>query len=285
MTADNSPLYLLVGTVTKDLHADLTFNIGGTVTYASVIARNLGWRPAVVTSAGPDFTPPAYLADIDWHIQPAADTTTFRNVYDAAGHRHQTIGPVANTINCNHHVADLCREAAVVHLCPLAQDLEPSVVAETKNSILVATPQGWMRRWDEAGRVSRGDWEGAEVVLPCLQSAVISIEDVDGDWLIAEKWAAQTPTLIVTLGDAGCVIFHNGERLSVPPRPSHPIDPTGAGDVFAAAFFVRFQETGQLWASARFANVAASMAIERIGPEGAPLRHEIEDYLAEHPQD
>ncbi len=274
--------YLLVGTVTKDLLPDNSFIIGGTVTYATAVVKALGWEPIVVTAAAPDFSPPSYLTDITWCILPSSETTTFRNEYDPAGHRRQTIGPIAQTIETAKIPADF-RHTAIVHLCPLAQELEPSITNIFNNALLTATPQGWMRQWDEQGIVSLGAWVNAEKILPQLKVAVISIEDVEGQWSIVEKWAAQTPVLIVTQGDKGCSIFHHGQRQSIPPRPAQSIDPTGAGDVFAAAFFIRFYETNNLWQSARFANVTASMAIERYGPEGVPDRNEIEAYIAQHP--
>lgn len=274
--------YLLVGTVTKDLLPDNNFTIGGTVTYASVVVKTLGWQPIIVTTAASDFVPPAYLADVDWRVLPSPHTTTFRNEYDALGHRRQTIGPICNPINTLNIPAD-CRQIPLVHLCPLAQELDPSITGIFANSLLVATPQGWMRQWDSQGIVSLGEWVGAEKILPRLHVAVISIEDVEGQWEIAYKWAAQIPILIVTQGEEGCTILHNGNTLAVAPRPARPVDPTGAGDVFAAAFFIRYHETGELWHSARFANVTASMAIERPGPEGVPTRQEIESYMAENP--
>ena len=273
--------YLLVGTVTKDLQSDGSFTIGGTVTYASVIVNNLGWQPVIVTAADATFVPPSYLNYARWHILPSLHTTTFQNKYDAQGHRQQTIGPIGASINATNIPAD-CLPADLIHLCPLARDLEPSIALAFDNAPLFSTPQGWMRQWGENGIVSLGDWYGSDELLPKLHCSVISIEDIEGNWEIAEKWAAQTVTLIVTQGAEGCTIFHNGTRQTVPPRPAHPIDPTGAGDVFAAAFFVRFQETGNLWQAGRFANVAASMAIERMGPQGAPLRHEIETWLVQN---
>jgi sugar/nucleoside kinase (ribokinase family) len=284
MNQTNLRTYLLVGHVTKDLHPDDSFTIGGTVTYASVVARQLGWRPMIVTAAAPEFSPPAYLADVDWRILPSPETTTFRNEYDPAGHRRQTIGPVAAPIQGADMPAD-GRQATLVHLCPLAQELTPAITDIFESDWLMATPQGWMRYWDNRGLVSLGDWKGAATLLPNLRVAVVSIEDIEGQWAIAARWAAQTSILIVTQGELGCTVFHRGQTISVPPRPAQPVDPTGAGDVFAAAFFIRYYETGDLWQSARFANVTASMSIERPGPEGAPHRAEIELYLAQHPVD
>jgi sugar/nucleoside kinase (ribokinase family) len=237
-----------------------------------------------VTAAALDFVPPPYLADVDWRILPSPATTTFRNVYDAQGHRHQTIGPVARPITPVDIPVD-CLAAAVVHFCPLAQELPPAIIEpfDRRQTMLAATPQGWMRQWDERWVVSLGQWQGAEEVLPHLKAAVLSIEDVEGDWLIPERWAAQIPILVVTQGEQGCTVFQHGRSYAVPPRPAQPVDPTGAGDVFAAAFFVRLHENDDLWQAAYFANVTASMAIERFGPEGAPTRAEVEAYIAQHP--
>lgn len=279
MNRTTNNTYLLVGHVTKDMQADNSFTIGGTVTYASVVVKQLGWRPVIVTAAAPEFTPPPYLADVDWHILASPTTTTFRNEYDAQGKRRQTIGPVAHPIN----PADLpqaAQETTLVHLCPLAQELPPAIIDMFDPVPTFATPQGWMRHWDRQGFVSSGAWPGAVDILPKLRAAVISIEDIAGDWAIVEAWAKHISILIVTEGEKGCTVMHQGERQRVPPRPARPVDPTGAGDVFAAAFFIRYYETEDMWHSARFANVTASMALERPGPEGAARRDEIEDYLA-----
>jgi sugar/nucleoside kinase (ribokinase family) len=276
--------YLLVGNVTRDLLPDNTFITGGTVTYGSVIALNLGWKPTIVTSASSDFSPPSYLAGADWRIFPSPETLTFRNEYDSEGNRLQTIGPVGQSIPAEAIPED-CRQISLVHFCPLAQELAPNITALFAGSMVAATPQGWMRKWDEQGIVSLGDWVTADEILPSLDTAVISLEDVEGDWSIAENWAVKLPLLIVTLGEKGAAILHRGRRHIVPPRPAHSLDPTGAGDVFATAFFIIYYETGDLWYSTRFANVTASMAIERVGPEGAPTRAEIETYLDQNPLD
>jgi sugar/nucleoside kinase (ribokinase family) len=57
------------------------------------------------------------------------------------------------------------------------------------------------------------------------------------------------------------------------------MDPTGAGDVFSAAFLIRLAETGDPCEAARFANVAASFSIEAPGVSGIPTRRQVEAYL------
>jgi sugar/nucleoside kinase (ribokinase family) len=281
MTKNMERTYLLVGTVTKDLLPDNSFTTGGTVTYAATIAEKLGWQPVIVTRATPEFTRPPYLHNTTWHILPASEMTTYRNIYYPEG-RVQIIGPIAESISATD-IPPACREAAIVHLCPLAQDVMLDVTTVFGEGLLTATPQGWLRQWNEEGVVSLGGWQKLENILSKLEAAVISLEDIKENWQIAEQWAKQIPILIVTQGEVGCTIFYQDTRQSVPPRPASPTDPTGAGDVFATAFFIRFYETRDLRLSARFANVAASMAIEREGVSGAPTRAEIEAYLAENP--
>jgi sugar/nucleoside kinase (ribokinase family) len=55
---------------------------------------------------------------------------------------------------------------------------------------------------------------------------------------------------------------------------------TGAGDVFAAAFFLKASErTSSALESGRFANVVAALSLREIGVGGVPDRKEIETAL------
>lgn len=283
MSGNEAQPYLLIGTVTKDLLADGQTTTGGTVTYAATVAKNLGWRPVIVTRAAAEFRPPPHLTDVDWRILPSPEMTTFRNDYYPEG-RVQTIGPIAPAISPADIPAD-CRAAAVVHLCPLAQDVMPEISDVFEQASLFSTPQGWLRQWNERGIVSLGGWRKMETILPRLHAAVVSIEDVEHNEAIIESWIPLIPLLAVTRGELGCTLFHQGQRLDVPPRPSQPVDPTGAGDVFAAAFFIHLRETADIRQAAYFANVTASMAIERPGVSGVPSRAEIESYIRQHPMD
>ena len=75
---------------------------------------------------------------------------------------------------------------------------------------------------------------------------------------------------VETLGSEGCRVFQHGRVISVPVRPEPEIDPTGAGDIFAAAFFIRFRETGEAVEAARFANACAALSVRKTGLSGVP---------------
>ena len=74
-------------------------------------------------------------------------------------------------------------------------------------------------------------------------------------------------------------------ETKIPPRKANEVDPTGAGDIFATAFLLRLQETGDPVQSARFANITASFGVEHLGVAGIPSREKVLEYMAQHPFD
>jgi sugar/nucleoside kinase (ribokinase family) len=276
------PDYLVIGHITKDLVAD-GFTVGGTVTYGAVTARNLGQRAAIITSAEDDLVLPNVLADIQVIRVPARATTTFRNIY-VNGTRQQYISALAEPIGPDAIPAGWHR-VPLIHLGPLVREIDESLVHQFPTSRVVATPQGWFRSWDETGYVSLGGWPGAERLLPYLTALVLSDEDVCGDPSCIDSYATLARTLVVTHGPRGATVYHQGQVRHFPTRPAREVDPTGAGDVFAAAFLIRLRETAQSsgredpWEAARFANVVGSFSVEGPGISAIPRREQVEAYL------
>lgn len=57
------------------------------------------------------------------------------------------------------------------------------------------------------------------------------------------------------------------------------VDPTGAGDVFAAAFLVSLRRREAVATAARFAAAAAAISVEGFGLGAIPTRAVIEERL------
>jgi len=127
-----------------------------------------------------------------------------------------------------------------------------------------------MRGWDQAGRVSYCQWEEAEPLLARADAVVLSEEDVAGDETLVARYASQARLLVVTQGAAGCTVYMAGQPRHFPAPAVHEVSPTGAGDVFAAAFFVWLQRQGDPWMAARFANCVAARSVTRVGLAGTP---------------
>jgi sugar/nucleoside kinase (ribokinase family) len=131
-----------------------------------------------------------------------------------------------------------------------------------------------MRQWDEAGRVSYASWRSAATALRSAAAVVIGWEDVGGDEAEIEAVAAACRLLVVTEGARGARVYWNGDVRRFPAPAVDEVDPTGAGDIFAAAFLVRLDQTRDPWEAARFANVLAAGSVSRRGLEGVPTAEE-----------
>jgi sugar/nucleoside kinase (ribokinase family) len=86
---------------------------------------------------------------------------------------------------------------------------------------------------------------------------------------------------VVTLAEAGSIIYDGQSIYIIPPYTTKAVDPTGAGDTYAAGFIVKYLETaGNLTAVGCFASAVASVMVENIGPE-FPLTRREADQRAE----
>ncbi len=264
--------YLVVGHVTRDLKKDGAFTVGGTASYAARTARALGCRVGVITSASLDLDLSQALDGVLVARLLASTTTTFENVYTADG-RRQILPAVAETLS--PATVPPGWRAAVVHLGPVAQECDPALVNAYGDAFIGVTPQGWMRCWDRDGRVNRCQWERAKEVLARADAVVLSEEDVAGDKALVTEYAAQARLVAVTQGAAGCTVYTDGQAHHSPTRTVQEIDPTGAGDVFAAAFFVWLQRGHDPQTAARFANCVAAHSVARAGLSGTPDPEEI----------
>jgi len=269
--------YLVIGHVAHDLTPE-GFRLGGTAAYSALTAQALGLRVGIVTASGPE-TSLAALNDIPTLVLDSPRSTTFENIY-TEHRRIQYLRAQATRIDLSH-VPAAWRNASIIHLGPIANEVDATLPADFSPSVLGLTPQGWMRRWDAEGRVSRTDWVNADSSLARAGAVVISREDVESDDEMIEHMAHQTRVLAVTESAAGAVLYWNGDRRRFRAPEVKETDATGAGDVFAAAFFIRLFKTRDPWEATRFATLLASCSVTRPGLEGIATPREIEECLME----
>jgi sugar/nucleoside kinase (ribokinase family) len=87
--------------------------------------------------------------------------------------------------------------------------------------------------------------------------------------------------LAVTEGANGARLYWNGDLRRFRPPHMEEVDPTGAGDIFAAAFFYRLSTTRDPWEAARFATNLAAYSVMRIALDGVPTVEEVQACLTE----
>ncbi len=269
--------YLVIGHLTQDLTpAGPIF--GGTVTYASLTARALGLRVGVVTAFPPELPLPNWDG-IVIAAYPSSQATTFENIYTPEG-RLQILHHRAEELNYSH-IPETWRSTPLVHLGPVAREVDPKLVRMFPDAFVGATPQGWLRDWNHNGNVFFGDWPEASYVLEQVSAAVLSIEDVRGDERVIEDMAAHIRVLVVTEGPAGARVYWNGDVRRFPAPREVEADATGAGDIFAATFFHRLQTTRDPWEACRCANNLAAASVTRSGIQGIPSPQEVRSCLIE----
>jgi sugar/nucleoside kinase (ribokinase family) len=276
---DQPPDYLLIGHVAHD-ETPQGPKLGGTVSYTGSTVNALGAHVAIVTSAHSDEVVLGQLsAQVDVHLVTAPYSTVFVNTYEGDV-RRQVLRHRAALLSL-HDVPDQWRSAGIVHLGPLADEVDPDLATAFPGALVAATPQGWMRAWDAEGVVFPKKWERAEQLLPLLSAVIFSEEDIHLDKQLEAHYASLAQVLVVTRAARGCTVYQQGEAPFDVPSPQLPlVDATGAGDIFAGIFLLIWQRTGAIQRAAEVATRLASISITRTGLSGIPTGEEIAEALA-----
>lgn len=225
--------YLLIGHMTADIVRNGRV-LGGTVAYAAPVVRAFGQRVGLLTSAAacePLLETITPYADI--MVRTAAETTTFENIYQPSGERIQYVHEVAAPLTYNLLPVGWLN-APLVHLAPLVDEIDLTLAAQFTHATVMLTLQGCLRTWDDSGLVRFRRWLEPDI-LRMVDIVVFSKPDIAGAPNLEGHIARYAPHVIVTDSNNGGIYYHNGQAQSYAAVPVHEINPTGAGDVFAAA--------------------------------------------------
>lgn len=284
------PQFLAVGHAVQDLLTDDPlgpWSLGGAAVYAAFAASRLGLPTALLTSTAPYLPLQDLLPGVHLQVVPSSRTTQFRNEY-LQGRRRQRALQRAASIGPDD-VPSEWLAAPTVLLAPVIGEVEAPLVEKLTGGSIGLGAQGWLREVAQTGEVlSRSPVDWIDLALPQRACALfVSEEDLPEPETRStlERWSRQIPTLAFTCGPRGAEVCNRGEWRHIDAFPVRAlVDPTGAGDVFAATFLVRLHEGAGVWEAARFASAAASFVVERKGLRGVPDRREVEERLAQHPE-
>jgi len=98
----------------------------------------------------------------------------------------------------------------------------------------------------------------------------------------AGKWFLErgVTLALITLGEQGAVLVTKEEQVHFPAPKVEAIDSTGAGDCFCGAFMAALASGVDMHAAIRYANVAASISVTRLGViEALPSHEEVNARL------
>jgi hypothetical protein len=269
--------YLVIGHITRDLTPDGP-TMGGTASYSALTAKAIGVKVGVVTSWGSDI-PLGPMEKIPIINHPSETSTTFENLYTSNG-RMQIIHNFAKPLP-NSSIPNNWYNTPIIHLGPIAGEIAPGMVELFPNSMIGVTPQGWLRTWDDEGHVIITEWQESKQILNCSQVGIISIKDVSGNEKTIDGMAANCPIFVVTEGYLGSRVYWHGDVRRFNAPKVDEIDSTGAGDIFAAAFFIQYNKTANAWEAARFATQLAARSVTRRGVSSVPTGDEVKGAMSE----
>jgi sugar/nucleoside kinase (ribokinase family) len=277
----SAPDFVAIGHVTLDRFGEST-RPGGSALYAAVTAHRLGLSVGLLTSHAEDFPLEVIPPRIEVVTVPADETTLFEHRHEAQGrvsHVRTVAGPLTAA-----DVPEDWREASLTLLAPVVDEVDPLIATLFTDGAVGAAAQGWVRQVKPDGLVVPRPWQLPERLLQSVQTLFLSREDILGQEAEVIEWFQRLPVGVLTADRVGALLFVNGERYEVQPRPAREVDPTGAGDVFAATFLIQYQRDGDPWLAAGAAACAGSLAVEGEGWSAVADRPALDAALLEYQQ-
>jgi hypothetical protein len=270
---------------------------GGSAFYSALQAARLGKRALIVTqgvAAEIERLLEPYRAELDVRILPAPQTTTLESTGEGRSRRQRLLawaGSIADSVSV---------DCSILHLAPVAR--ETPTRWRGRADFVGLTPQGLIRAWPAAG----GDISATPLdrsLLPEHCDAIVfnELERASCRSLI-DADRASSPTMgdrsspaaenghdagargaVVAITDAAAAttVRESGGRTTQVEVPAIEqfVDDVGAGDVFAAAFFIALHDGATPRAAAAFANAAAAVRIAGFGASAIADRTAIEARL------
>jgi hypothetical protein len=283
--------YVTVGHVTVDvLSAESSFSAessrrpGGGAFYSALQAARLGLRTLIVTQGSPpeiEALLEPYRKELELRIIPAPASTTLDTSWSGATRTQRMLawaGPIAETIAV---------DTSILHFAPVAR--ESTARWQGQANFVGLTPQGLARAWSESGNGEivpsplPTDSDSLDGLLPEGCSAVVLSEHERA--ACAPLLSAATDAgavLAVTAGAGATSVYLPGGAVTrvQAPAVAHPRDDLGAGDVFAAAFFISLYEGHSAEQAATYGNAAAAIRIGGVGADAIGDRSAIEALVA-----
>jgi hypothetical protein len=261
---------LSVGAITRDRYGD-TVEIGGSAYYASRVFSGLGASARIATNAPSELSGIPELNGIELLFTGNAPVPVFVNEYSEASARRQWVENAAAKISPRALSAPLL-DVDALFLCPVLGEvpIEPWISAVRARCVGLGI-QGFLR----AAETSKPGVSKRSVVPAPFFPDPALLAEVDAAFLSEEDLAlapsgfldllrTSVRLVFLTRGAEGARIFRDGGVAEIGVHPTNAIDPTGAGDAFAAACLFAFASDEDPIAAARLGAAAASIVVEGV---------------------
>ncbi|MDA1296744.1 MAG: PfkB family carbohydrate kinase [Chloroflexi bacterium] len=296
-TQENLPpvKYLCVGHQSQDIHiaADGKRSApehGGASLYTALTAWLLtGERVAVVSATGAGCDPEhgtgqkaagdTDTSGLETYADPAGEQTVFEDWLDGDSRRQRLLSRAPAIDSSLEPLGHRGLNASTVFAGPLLDELPLDCRSWFWAEFACLIPQGWFRVIGADGVITLSAPDISRVTGP-WDLVVLSHEEADATGDLSD-WKRIAQILTVTHGSEGATVYSDGgEQHIAAIQPAEVVDTTGAGDVWSAAFAIRFNETRSITEAGRFAAAAGAICVSRKGLRGVPAsRKEIERLL------
>jgi len=272
---------LCVGHVTRDRTTN-GWRAGGGALYGALAFLRCGAaRVRLLTKSADDERSlggldEAVRTGVELRVEPDDTTTTFRNVYSAAEERRQWVEARAEPMLPETLPPDWARPD-VLFLSPVLQELELGpwldAVERVPGQTVGLGAQGWFKVPDDdaapdetgARPVATTTWAPRPETLEHVDVACMSLEDVASDPEAPARLTEGASVVALTCGAEGATIYADGSAFDTAATPARVVDPTGAGDVFAAALTWGVSQDMPIRDAARLAADVAAEVIQDTG--------------------
>lgn len=268
---------------------------GGDTSNAAIAAARAGVQAAYLTRIGDDNFGRALL-DL-WRtegvdtaaIETTADAPTgiYFVTHGATGHEFSYLraGSAASLMTpdwlqhraVRHHI----QAARVLHVSGISLAISPSALETSLAAMGLAKSNGTLVSFDSNLRLKLWSLEQAQqgiaqavalcdLFLPSLEDMTALLGMSDANAIVDWGHAHGAATVVLKLGAAGALVSDGKRRQHIAGKRVTVVDATGAGDCFCGNLLARITQGDDIFAATRYANAAASLAVQGFGAV-APL--------------
>jgi sugar/nucleoside kinase (ribokinase family) len=256
--------------------------LSGCSTNACLALAKMGLDSTLVGTVGEDYRE-NLEADltrrgIQYRLLPSHQTGGFSLIYyDAYGNRELSLLGIAEPIPAG-------LEGFAAHdfilFGPILGEVNTALVDQVRRSSqapILTDPQGLLRK-QNGGKIYHemsDDFVNIAKISTILKANELETKIVTGidaredpEGAVKALYQFGCKIAITTIAEVGSIIYDGSRLYPIPPYKTNAIDPTGAGDTYAAGFITRYLETPEdLTGVGCFASAVASVMVENSGPD------------------
>ncbi|MEN5081381.1 sugar kinase [Bosea sp. TWI1241] len=287
---------------TRGEAGEYRFGHGGDTSNCAIAAARQGAKVAYIGALGADEAGRSFrelwrsegVDDSHVGTHPSAPTGLYFVSHGPQGHvfSYLRAGSAASLYGPADLPKELIRSAKVIQASGISQAISASAADAVFEAFDIARQAGVVTAYDtnlrlklwpltRARAVIHAACEMADIILPGLDDARLLTGLTEPEAIADFYLGFGARVVALTLGDAGSLVATPERRQRYVPIKVAAIDATGAGDCYDGAFLAEYIRTGDAFAAAAYANVAAALSTQGYSAVAPlPRRADVEARIA-----